>query len=475
MPTPVIHTQPDERIVVYLSTSNLFDLLPAAYNSLLAFNPGLRVFLLIDKDTFPHKLPKQIKTVNVASQDLFPPTGPNFRTRYTYMILLKAAMSKIFPDLHRILVLDADTLVQDDISALWNVDLTGSYFAAVTEPKSFAIRGYPYPNFGAVMLNLDLLRSSGMDDIIISDLNTTQYHYPEQDSFVRHCGQRFVTLPSEYNDTSTGFKITAPTDRHTITHYAGFDDWSCFKIVRHWQTHTTPPNRSVVYMGNRHYYPMLITAAKSLLSHSQVDDIYFLIEDDAFPDQPDIPSFCHCINVRNQSIFSASGPNIHQYYTYMTLMRAALTKLIPNRDRVLLLDPDTVVVDDISPIWNFDIQRYYFAAVPETRNNTHEKIPYYNAGCMLMNLFNLRNDRKDDEIIHAINTTRFQHMEQDALNFFCDKHILPLPSEYNASFVSDPTDHPRILHFLDRAKPQLPAAQKPYENLNWKDIKYAKE
>ena len=36
---PVIHTQPGEKIVAYFCTQNLYDVLPAAYNSLLAYTP----------------------------------------------------------------------------------------------------------------------------------------------------------------------------------------------------------------------------------------------------------------------------------------------------------------------------------------------------------------------------------------------------------------------------------------------------
>lgn len=470
MGLPVIHTKPDDRIVVYSSTRNLYDVLPAAYNSLLAYTKPDHVYLLIEDDTFPHKLPANVTPVNVSTQDIFPAEGPNYHTQYTYMILLRAAFTKIFPDANRILSLDVDTIVNEDISALWDVDLTDAYFAAVTEPISQQIRGYPYPNFGVTMFNLQLLRDTGMDDTIIAELNTVKHRYPEQDAYVKHCGVRFNQLPSDYNDTSTGFKVTAPTDHPIITHYPGFKDWTCFPIVRYWLKHTTPPKRTVVYMGNRRYYPMLTTAAKSLLSHSPVDKIILLIEDDAFPEY--LPSIFSTVNVKNQKLFRPDGPNIHPGYTYMTLMRAALSKVLPDEDRVLLLDPDTIVVDDISPIWTTDISMSYFAAVLETRNNDHTP-PYYNAGVMLMNLQKLRVDGMDDKIIETINTVGYKHIEQDVLNFLCRPYIHTLPSEYNTSFVSEPTKHPRICHYLSLAKQYLPKAQEPYINLQWNEIKYA--
>lgn len=472
MSNPVIHTKPGEKIVAYFSTRNLYDVLPASYNSLLAHNPDVHVYLFIEDDTFPHKLPKNVTPVNVSAQTFFPPYGPNYRTKYTYMILLKAALTKIFPDADRALILDVDTIVHESLSPLWDLDITGSYYAGVTEPQTALKRGYPYVNWGVVMLNLLFLRASGMDDAVIADLNTTQYKYPEQDAFALNCHKFFTPLPSDYNDTSTGFKITAPTAHPIITHYAGFNSWTHFPLVQYWLSHTTPPPRSVVYMGNRRYYPLLTTAAKSLLSHSPVDRVYFLIEDDKFPEP--LPSIITTVNVSDQRIFSPNGPNINGYYTYMTLMRAALSKVLPQEDRVLLLDPDTIVEDDISPIWTTDLTYAYFAGVLETRNNDHTP-PYYNAGVMLMNLAKLRADGLDDKIIATINTTRYRHLEQDVLNFLCKPFIVSLPSEYNSSFVTDTTTHPRITHYLDKAKRHLPKAQEPYINLDWHDLPFVKE
>lgn len=472
MSNPVIHTKPNDKVVVYMATRNLYSVLPAAYNSLLAFTDVDHVFLLIEDDAFPSRLPKKVTAVNVKKQQFFHDNGPNYNTRYSYMILLRAALAKIFPDTDRILSMDADTIVHESLLPLWDMDMTNAFFAAVTEPASTKGRGYPYPNFGVTMFNLALLRETGMDDTIIAELNTVKHLYPEQDAFVLHCGRRFNPLPSDYNDTSATFGVTAPTNHTIVTHYPGVGDWSRFPLVQYWLHHTTPQKRTVVYMGNRNYYHHLVNAAKSLLCHSPVDEIVFLTEDDSFP--LDIPSIIRVVNVKNQTIFDQNGPNIHGYYTYMTLMRAALSKVLPNEERVLLLDPDTIVVDDISPIWATDLTYSYFAAVLETRNNDHVP-PYYNAGVMLMNLRKLREDGLDERIISTINTVKYRHLEQDVLNFLCKPFIRSLPSEYNASFVSDPTDHPRIRHYLDRAKRDLPTAQQPFVNLTWDNVKFAKK
>lgn len=54
---------------------------------------------------------------------------------------------------------------------------------------------------------------------------------------------------------------------------------------------------AAVYSGTRNIYEKMMTASKSLLRYSDVDKIYFLIEDDIFP--YDLPDTYECINVSN--------------------------------------------------------------------------------------------------------------------------------------------------------------------------------
>lgn len=45
----------------------------------------------------------------------------------------------------------------------------------------------------------------------------------------------------------------------------------------------------VVYAGTRNVYHNMVVAAKSLLNHTQMDRVWFLIEDDEFPEElPDV-------------------------------------------------------------------------------------------------------------------------------------------------------------------------------------------
>ena len=55
--------------------------------------------------------------------------------------------------------------------------------------------------------------------------------------------------------------------------------------------------RAAVYGGTRNVYERMLPAMKSLLMNSNVEKIYFLIEDDIFPYE--LPKEAECINVSN--------------------------------------------------------------------------------------------------------------------------------------------------------------------------------
>ena len=173
----------------------------------------------------------------------------------------------------------------------------------------------------------------------------------------------------------------------------------------------------------------MLTAAKSLLTYSNVEKIYFLIEDDTFPYE--LPQEIECINISNQTYFSPDGPNFNNVCTYMVLIRAAYSKIFPDLDRILSIDMDTVVNENISELWDLDLTDYYLAAVEE-EELSREEGSYINMGVAMLNLKKIREDRKDDELIFALNNYWYRYKEQDCFNEFFRGKILILPSDYNA-------------------------------------------
>lgn len=211
------------KTAVYSGTRNLYSAMETAAKSLTYNSSVDKIYFLIEDDEFPNKLPSHIKTVNVSGQTYFPKTGANFKTHFTYMSLIRVCYTKLFPDLDKILQLDVDTVVVDDIDYLWTVDLTNKYFAAVEEELStFKPYGNRYYNIGVAMFNLDFIRERLMDDVCINFLNTTKVPYIDQDAWNKNVNiLKKVSLPVRYNESF----VTGYTDSPAIIHFAGYKQW----------------------------------------------------------------------------------------------------------------------------------------------------------------------------------------------------------------------------------------------------------
>lgn len=202
--------------------------------------------------------------------------------------------------------------------------------------------------------------------------------------------------------------------------------------------------RAAVYSGTRNIYDRMLIAAKSLLMHSNVEKIYFLIEDDQYPYE--LPEEIECINISGQTYFPSDGPNFNNVCTYMILIRAVYSKIFPELDRILSIDMDTVVNENISDLWDLDLTNYYLAAVEEQELSEQEG-SYINMGVAMLNLKKIREDKKDDELINSLNNYWYRYKEQDCFNEVFRGNILILPSDYNACIQAAPPKHEKITHF----------------------------
>lgn len=208
------------KAAVYTGARNLYEAMVLAATSLLENSDVDKIYLLTEDDEFPHKLPKKVENINVSGQTYFTEGGANWNSQFTYMAMMRAALAKVFPDLDRILSLDVDTLVVDDVSDIWDIDLTDYYFAASREPHR-CHDGFLYTNIGVALYNLEKLRRDGKADEVIDLLNWKKYMFLEQDCFCETCQGHIYDLPGEYNAT----RFTVFEEPKKIIHFAGIRDW----------------------------------------------------------------------------------------------------------------------------------------------------------------------------------------------------------------------------------------------------------
>ena len=141
---------------------------------------------------------------------------------------------------------------------------------------------------------------------------------------------------------------------------------------------------------------------------------------------------------------------MNSVFTYMAMLRICYVDIFPQYDKVLQLDVDTIICDDLTPLWNTDITGKWCAAVPEHLGQykpfPHDK--YYNIGVCLYNLEQLRKDNALPYFLRCLNYLQLACTEQDIINMFGypDK-IADLPNRYNESFCCGYTQNPAIVHF----------------------------
>ena len=215
-----------DRVAVYSGTRNVYSIMYTSLKSLLINNKMDRVYLLIEDDEFPFELPKNVILVNVSGQEFFKSGSPNFSSPYSYMELMRATLASIFQDEKQMLWLDIDTIIDDDITDLFDMSMEGYFYAGAMEPsKSKGV--FTYINTGVVMHNLELLRGWQKELELIAFLNLYEYPLPGQDVTNILCQGRIRVFGSEYNSNA----FVLPCTRPKVIHYAAV---KASDYTQHW-------------------------------------------------------------------------------------------------------------------------------------------------------------------------------------------------------------------------------------------------
>jgi lipopolysaccharide biosynthesis glycosyltransferase len=138
----------------------------------------------------------------------------------------------------------------------------------------------------------------------------------------------------------------------------------------------------------------------------------------------------------------AGFPAGHRFTAAMWY-RLFLPELLPDTERVLYLDVDTLATDDLRPLWETDMGASWVAAVTNVFERWSEGRPaelglpgpgaYFNSGVLLMNLAQMRRDGRG-EALRAFARERAGGLlwpDQDTLNVVLGERRLPLHPRWN--------------------------------------------
>lgn len=205
------------KAAAFCATRNMYADLAPPIKALLVNSDVEKIYLLLEDDDPGVFLPQECEVINVSAQKFFPPTGPNYKNPWAWIVLMRAAYHRLFPQLDRILSIDLDAFALRDVSQLWTLPMENKFLAAVRETSQLSRPERPYYNAGVIVQNLALLRSSGKGDELIAALNRRRWQYPEQDVFNAVCSGAILALPPEFN----AGRGTAPFGDPAIRHFMG--------------------------------------------------------------------------------------------------------------------------------------------------------------------------------------------------------------------------------------------------------------
>lgn len=129
------------------------------------------------------------------------------------------------------------------------------------------------------------------------------------------------------------------------------------------------------------------------------------------------------------------------HWTIYSWFRILLPDLLPRSvDRVLYLDADTLVLDDLYDLFVMDMNETPIAGCLDPQNylddtylrcGYHRSLGYICSGVLLMNLSLWRDLRlKDRILLYARNNPQIRFPDQDSINYVCRNNKLILPLRY---------------------------------------------
>ena len=189
----------------------------------------------------------------------------------------------------------------------------------------------------------------------------------------------------------------------------------------------------------------------------------------------------------------------YQYISKETYFRFFIPELFPSYEKILYLDADIIVLDDISKLFNENIDGYYAGVVQDTvlevfiedktiKTKTKPKMDYetyfkeklkktnqkyFNAGVLLLNLSKIRNENAIEKLWdYTAKQSPLEFQDQDVLNSVWENDVKYLDYKWNtlkdlnwfANQIKDKSKRnlllqtykkPSVFHYVGSNKPWL--------------------
>ena len=262
----------------------------------------------------------------------------------------------------------------------------------------------------------------------------------------------------------------------------------------------------IVFSVDEKYIPYLGVAVQSLVSAMSADNMYTVyilhrnlaktIREDlkkAFAGVDALEIVFLDVSDIMGNLYLDAENNGTGYLSESTYYRLFLPYLIPNEEKVLYLDCDIVVLEDVAHLFDIDIKDNAIGGVLDIADNwkcrdnatglaayrlgklnMEDAENYVNAGVLLLNLKFFREHYTVEDIFNLIKSNKWEKHDQDVINLIADKRKVILPFKWNLIEILDDNargkidiadyanyemalENPSIIHY---------AARKPWKEKN---------
>jgi lipopolysaccharide biosynthesis glycosyltransferase len=307
--------------VVLASDNNYVPMLATTMYSMLAnASDAYHYHIIVLTSDISHEnqvilttLAQQMRTASVQFVDVtrlldieeLSTNNPHISVETYYRFLIQ----DILPDFDKVIYLDSDLIVQDDISKLYGIELGNNLIAAVRDvdylgnlnlkdsgrfayTKTVLGMDNPYDYFqaGVLVLNTKALRKDIPSSIWLEEAKDTRYIYNDQDILNARCEGRVTFLDPAWNVMHDGCQRINAACSHApapvfqeyldarshekIIHYAGAEKpWNtlnCDRALEYW-----------LYARKTPFYEKLLAFLSSGYITEQENEEYQLISDDS--------------------------------------------------------------------------------------------------------------------------------------------------------------------------------------------------
>ena len=222
---------------------------------------------------------------------------------------------------------------------------------------------------------------------------------------------------------------------------------------------------NVFYFSSDQFASVAATSIISLMENNQsFSELHiYLIDDDITTENKN--KLIQMVQKYKRDIHFIPAPDPCKAFRYPfkdkyqmghSYVRMCVGHLLPESvDRVLCLDSDTLILDDLTELWNMDMKENILAGVADCMNLEayHRQFGlsgneiYCNAGVFLVDLKKWRDQNIEENIIDVIHKKKGNvfFFEQTLMNYCCRGKIAKLDPKYNTYTLFYAFDYKNLL------------------------------